>query len=84
VDNIAKLAGSCTLIAYGMSTPSGEADESESLALLRPLFRNYRCRLVFFKPDYILCVFDDEVALKECLDTLGGGIRNKFHLRRPQ
>ncbi len=83
VDDVAQRVGSFTLIIYDIST-SGEADEADSLTFLRPLFRRFRCRLIFIKPGYVLSVFDDEVSLKDCLETLGGGIRNKFRLRGPE
>ncbi len=83
-DNIARSVGRSTLIVYDINTPSGEAHENESLALLRPLFRRFNCRLMFIKPGSALVVFDDHMSLKDCLETLGGGVRNKFRLRCPE
>ena len=83
-DSIAQRVGPCTLIVYDINTPSGEADENESLALLRPLFRRFNCRLMFMTPGSALVVFDDQISMKDCLETLGGGVRNKFRLRCPE
>ena len=84
MDNVAQRVGPHTLIIHDINTSSGEADEIESLALLRPLFRRFNCRLVFVKPGFVLVVFVDHISLKDCLETMGGGMRNKFRLRCPE
>jgi hypothetical protein len=84
VDNVAQRVGPHTLIIHDINTSSGEADEIESLALLRPLFRRFNCRLVFVKPGVVLAVFVDHISLKDCSETMGGGMRNKFRLRCPE
>jgi hypothetical protein len=84
VDNIAHRIGSHTLIVYDINTSSAEADENESLAILRPLFRRFNCRVIFVKPGCAIVVFEDQISWKDCWESIGGGIRNKFRLRCPE
>lgn len=84
VDDVAKRVGSFALIVYDINVSSLDSGEKESLAFLRPVFRRFNCpRLIYVKPDYVLCVFDDQASLKDCFETIGGGVRNKFRLRCP-
>ena len=62
VDDIAQRVGAFTLIIYDISTPSGAADQNESLAFLRPLFRRFNCRLIYLSPGCSLSVFEDHVC----------------------
>ena len=84
VDDVAKRVGSFALIVYDINVSSFDSGEKESLAFLRPVFRRFNCpRLIYVKPGYVLCVFDDQASLKDCFETIGGGVRNKFRLRCP-
>ena len=60
VDDVAKRVGSFALIVYDINVSSLDSGEKESLAFLRPVFRRFNCpRLIYVKPGYVLCVFDD-------------------------
>ncbi len=84
MDDAAKRVGSFTLIVYDINLSTFDADERECLAFLRPVFRRFNCpRLIYLKPGNVLCVFDDQVSFKDCVETIGGGIRSKFRLRCP-